>query len=303
MPDKKISVIIPSYNSAATIARCLNSLRQQEPVRDIEVIVVDSSSDETGQIISEQFPWVRLMRLEQKTDQGTARNLGIKQAGGEILFFTDADCVVPPDWVARMLAGHAKGYPAVGGPIINADQESAIGWAGYLLEFNNLLPTKTPLEVEHLPSGNVSYQRQILEQFGGFPAGLEYYLEDLLFHCRMAEAGVKMWFDPSIQVSHFHRTELQDYLRHQYVYGRGTVQLLRQTSLPGAWLTKHPFLSLPALPLLPVVKFIRTSWRFLCWNPGQFFKKPLVFPVMGLGLVCWLFGFVLELYSGKSKKA
>ncbi len=298
MSDKKISVIIPSYNSSQTIVKCLNSLLAQEPEQEFEIIVVDSSVDETPGIIAERFPAVRLIHLKQKTDQGTARNLGIKESRGEILFFIDSDCLAPRNWIERMLAGHAKGYPVVGGPIVNANPESAVSWAGYLLEFNNLLPSKAPLEVEHLPSGNVSYERHVLEQLGGFPAGLDYYLEDLLFHCQMAEAGFKMWFDPEIQVAHFHRTDLREYVRHQYVYGRGTVQLLRQTNLRGAWLTKHPFLSFPLLPLLPVVKFFRTSCIFYSWNTGQFFKKPLVFPAMAVGLMWWIGGFVTELYCG-----
>ena len=297
LPDKRISVIIPSYNCAATIAACLNSLAAQRPPRDFEVIVVDSSRDETPDIVRRRFPWVRLIHLPEKTDQGSARNLGIEEAQGEILFFIDADCLAPPDWIEGLLAAHAGGYPVAGGPIVNANPESAISWAGYLLEFNNLLPDGQAREVRHLPSGNVSYRRDVLRRLGGFPAGLSYYLEDLLFHCRMAESGIRMWFDPALAVAHFHRTRLGDYLRHQYVYGRGTVQLLRQTKLRGAWLARHPAWALPLVPLLPLVKFVRTSWIFLRWNPGQFFKKPLVFPLMALGLVYWFGGVAIEMYK------
>ncbi|MBI5788102.1 MAG: glycosyltransferase [Candidatus Schekmanbacteria bacterium] len=295
--NPKLSIIIPSYNSAGTIADCLSSLLNQKTERQLEIIVVDSSQDQTPRIVRDKFPQVRLIHLGQKTDQGSARNIGTKTASGDILFFIDSDCIAPPDWIEQMLAGHSQGYSAVGGPIVNANPESLISYAGYLLEFNDLLPPKSGMEVNHLPSGNVSYRREILEKGGGFPAASGYYLEDLLFNNRLSQTGVKMWYDPKIPMAHVHRSTWRDFIRHQIVYGKSNVHLLRHTRMQGAFIARHPYLCLPLLPLLPIVKFCRVAWRFFSWSPKEFFKHPLIFAILALGLLFWFYGFVRELFN------
>jgi len=88
------SVIVPSYNSMRTIRRCLHSILAQETSFPFEVICVDSSKDETPDIISREFPQVRLIHIERQTYPGSARNLGIRQAQGSIIACTDSDCIV-----------------------------------------------------------------------------------------------------------------------------------------------------------------------------------------------------------------
>ena len=71
----RLSVIIASYNSAQTIGRCLDSLQDQMDSDDVEVIVVDSSTDGTARIVSERFPKVRLYTFSERRYPGDARNL------------------------------------------------------------------------------------------------------------------------------------------------------------------------------------------------------------------------------------
>jgi len=293
------SVIIPAYQAEGTILMCLESLFSQKAPLPFEVIVVNSSQDETARLVEKNYPQVRLIQLPQRVDQGTARNVGLEKARGELICFIDADCQAQPGWFACMYAGIEKGYDMVGGPVVNGNPGRAISWAGYLLEFNDLLPpteATPPYAVGHLPSGNVCYRREVLERYGGFPAGLKFALEDLLFHWHISREGVRMLFDPRIRVLHYHRTSLKDYLRHQYKLGRGTVYLLRRTRMEGWWLVRHPWICTPLLPLIPVVKFLRTCGRYFAWDRAGFFRRPAVFPFMLLGLAFWGAGFAGELY-------
>ena len=98
---KDISVVVPSYNSRTTIGRCLEALRGQRFDGEYEVIVVDSSHDGTGEHIEREFPWVKLIHLDERTLPGRARNVGVQEARAEIVAFTDADCVPAPDWLGR----------------------------------------------------------------------------------------------------------------------------------------------------------------------------------------------------------
>ena len=104
-----VTVLIPAYNAASTIQATLSSLLAQDFKEPYEIIVVDSSSDETPHIIAEQSSEVRLIRRDQQTDPGTARNLGIAQAQGEIIACIDADCIAQPDWLRRMVEEQRSG--------------------------------------------------------------------------------------------------------------------------------------------------------------------------------------------------
>ncbi len=94
-----ISVVIPSYNAEKTIRKCIDSLSRQTFRGDFEIILADSSGDLTAEVVSADYPRVKLIRFEKKTDPGTARNAGVKQAKGEVIAFIDADCEAAPDWI------------------------------------------------------------------------------------------------------------------------------------------------------------------------------------------------------------
>src|ERR1051325_3213870 len=87
-----LSVVIASYNSRRTIARCLESLEAQT-YGDFEIVVVDSSSDGAARAVEERFPDVRLVTFPTRKFPGDARNAGVRAARGEIIAFIDADCI------------------------------------------------------------------------------------------------------------------------------------------------------------------------------------------------------------------
>ena len=101
-----VSVIIPSYRQAATVALTLRSLRQQT-FTDFEVIVVDSSHDETTELIRNElksFPSSKLIENRNQLGAAIQRNQGIKESRGEWLTFLDTDVILSKDWLETMLA-------------------------------------------------------------------------------------------------------------------------------------------------------------------------------------------------------
>jgi len=86
--SSNISVIIPSYNSGKTIKACLESLIKQN--LESEIIVVDDGSKDNTKSLIHSFPKVKLL-TQTHLGPGAARNLGAKQAKGEILIFVDSD--------------------------------------------------------------------------------------------------------------------------------------------------------------------------------------------------------------------
>jgi glycosyltransferase involved in cell wall biosynthesis len=116
-----LSVVIPAYNEEGHIAKCLESLAQQETNQPFEVIVVDNAStDRTAEIARSYGDRLNLTVLrEPKKGRGAARAAGFEAANGEIIFSTDGDTVVPPHWISALLKAWEK-HPeaaALSGPI------------------------------------------------------------------------------------------------------------------------------------------------------------------------------------------
>jgi len=114
-----LSVVIPTLNSERTIGVALKALFKNVYPRDhFEVVVVDGGScDKTLEIIME-FP-VKVLTTKKK-GAAAARNLGIKNAKGKIICFTDSDCVVPKNWLSKIhrFFANNKNADGVGGPIL-----------------------------------------------------------------------------------------------------------------------------------------------------------------------------------------
>lgn len=97
-----VSVIIPTFNQHSELARCLAALsRQTYPAHRFEVIVVDN--DSKPPLAQDDVPYVRLVR-ERKPGSYAARNRGILTARGDVLAFTDADCIPRADWIEQGVA-------------------------------------------------------------------------------------------------------------------------------------------------------------------------------------------------------
>ena len=114
-----ISVVVPAYNEEQNIRACLESLERQTFPRDqFEVIVVDGGSkDRTREIAAE---YADLVFIQTAKKVGGARNDGALKAAGEILATTDADCIIPPDWLEVIAQAFARDPEVVQlyGPVV-----------------------------------------------------------------------------------------------------------------------------------------------------------------------------------------
>ncbi|WP_214020513.1 glycosyltransferase family 2 protein [Methanoculleus sp.] len=96
-----ISVVVPTYNEEQNIERCLRSLADQTVPRETyEIIVVDGNSKDRTRELAE--PLADQVFIQTSKRVGGARNDGAMAASGEIVATTDADCLLPRDWVERI---------------------------------------------------------------------------------------------------------------------------------------------------------------------------------------------------------
>jgi glycosyltransferase involved in cell wall biosynthesis len=213
-----LSVVVPSYNSEKTIRRCLRSLAEQKTAIKFEVIVVDSSRDGTAALVAREFPWAKLIHLDQRAYPGEARNIGIQNTSGEIVAFLASDCVADSRWVETRCRLHQEGFVGVGGAIVNANPQSVVGWANYFMEFIFSLPGRPREEIKGKIIHNLSYCREVFDRCGLFDPSLPMG-EDTVFNRQMVLRGEPMIFEPEIIAGHINPTSLRELLVHHFRHG------------------------------------------------------------------------------------
>jgi glycosyltransferase involved in cell wall biosynthesis len=103
-----VSIIVPVYNGSLTIDALLTSLLALDyPADRCEILIVDNKSTDDTRDRVQRYP-VTLLEETEIQSSDAARNRGVEAAKGEILAFTDADCVVEPNWLKRLLANHEE---------------------------------------------------------------------------------------------------------------------------------------------------------------------------------------------------
>lgn len=285
---------MPCYNSERTIRPCLTSILNQRTSIPFDILVVDSSQDDTAEIVRREFPTVKLIRFESRKFAGVARNAGMRATRAKYCLMLDSDCVASPEVVEKSVARHGEGdYAAVGGSLRNGTPRSPSGWVGYLMEFKEFMPTM-PLRLERsVPSACVTYRRETLERFGGFDEDM-WLAEDILLHWRMVQSGEKILFDPSITVTHLNRTGWKAVLSYQVSLGRLSAAARKRGGLPGTILFRHPILHvlMPLVRTYNAAKWLVTHdwkvfWVFLCLSPLYL-----------VATTFWSYGFFKEVTSG-----
>jgi len=228
-----VSVIVPVKNGAATIADLLDSLTQVDYDKNrLEIIVVDgNSTDNTRELVS-NYP-VRLL-MEERPGLNAARNTGINHSRGEVMVFTDCDCVVPRDWVNRIVAdASGNRIGCVGGNILRyyddllsryAD-ESIVPAMRRLRRREVLNAAKPPL---HYAVGcNMAVTRAAIAEVGMFDEAIRYGFDEIELADRICRGGYGMVLDPEVLVKHKHRSTLRGLLKQMFRYGQGAALLLK----------------------------------------------------------------------------
>jgi lipopolysaccharide/colanic/teichoic acid biosynthesis glycosyltransferase/GT2 family glycosyltransferase len=227
-----ISVIVPARDAESTLGECLQALRHQEglqPGRDYEVIVVDDgSTDRTAKIAVSYC--VEVIR-QANAGPATARNTGVRSATGDLLAFTDADCVPSPDWLMKLS--------------LPFEDPGIVGVKGaYLTHQEGLVPRFVQLEYEYkerrmlrlaaidfIDTFSAAYRKDIFLQNGGFDETFRNpAVEDIEFSFRLARKGYHMVFAPGASVFHQHDRNLSEYLHRKYKIGFWGAYMLHWTA-------------------------------------------------------------------------
>lgn len=211
-----VSVIIPVRDGEDTLARCLEAVFASR-FPHFEVIVVDDSSGDGSAEIAARFP-CRLVRLQAHRGAAGARNAGAALARGNLLFFTDADCLLREDTLACVCRAMAARDPeaVVGGTytLRPADESFFSLFQSVFIHHSETRRTEDP---DYLATHALAIRADTFSRHGGFAEPFLPILEDVEFSHRLRRAGCRLVMDPGIQVRHVFGFNLYRSLRNALV--------------------------------------------------------------------------------------
>jgi len=206
----KASIVVATYNRKDKLKKCLNALANQTyPKEDYEIIIVDDgSTNGTYEFLKEKQKEIKNLRIFRQNNKGpaAARNLGVKNAKGEIIFFTDDDVIVPNNWIEEFLKVFEK-YPevvAVGG-YIEASEEMIkknifAKYESYMSRLVYNMPNELyvgGVETFGVVTCNAAYKKKVIEEVGYFDEMFPVAAgEDADLKLRVALKGYKFAFIP-----------------------------------------------------------------------------------------------------------
>lgn len=245
------SVVIPVLDDRDRLAACLDSLGPQAVECDAEIIVVDNGSrDDPGEVVAGHSA----ARLVHEPARGsyTARNTGLAVASGQVVAFTDADCIPADDWLPRGIAAVGSGVDRVAGRIelMLHRPGRPTGLEQWEL-LNSFRQDRYVAESGWAATANLFVRRDVLDAVGPFEARLRSG-GDKEWGQRASAAGFTLTYDEDLVVQHPTRRTLAELRRKYQRIAEGDIErrALGLSSRPALYLRR----------LVPPLLMIRQGW-------------------------------------------
>ena len=286
-----LSIIVASCNAHASIEDCLRSLTQQADAT-IELIVVDSSSDGSTEIIRRRFPDMRLISRPQGALINELWSAGISQSKGEIVALTTAHCVPANDWIEQVIAAHNTTAAGVGGAIDGDAGGNLVDWAICFCRYSRFLPPLIAGEVDDIPADNAAYKRVPL--FRHEREWRDGFWEPQL-HRALAQEGLALHNAPAMLVRHRHSYDFAGFMQQRFLHGQKYGRWRASILSPG-----KRALMLAASPLIPFVLLQRAARR-IAGKQGYLPRLIVTLPLLTAFFIAWGCGEAIGYAKGPAR--
>jgi GT2 family glycosyltransferase len=243
----RVSVIIPHYHDLTRLDLCLGALaRQTYPQSDFEIIVADNASPEGEEVVASVVAGRAQLVTVREKGAGPARNGAAKLAVGEVLAFTDCDCVPAADWLAAGLR-ELDGYDIVGGQVtVMVGDDARMSGAEafervFAFDVEDYVAKKG-----FAVTANLFCRADIFKEVGEFRVGVS---EDWEWCLRARKLGFHLGYAPSATVAHPARRNWEELRGKWRRVNAETFQLYQEEGKSHAWWLARTL----AMPLSAVV--------------------------------------------------
>ncbi|MEP6925762.1 MAG: glycosyltransferase [Pyrinomonadaceae bacterium] len=277
----KLSVVVASHNARQSVGDCLTALENQCDGNEVEIIVVDNSTDGSAEIIAREFPGCKLI-------QGTRDNLipelwgaGIFESQAELVALTTTHFVPAKNWIAETITAHNSNYAGIGGAIENDSKAGAVSWAVYFCRYSAYMLPFQRAEVDDFAADNASYKRRDLERVTDT---MQNGFWETFVHREMRKIGMSLALNSSIVVTHQHSFTLSEFMSQRFWHGRqfGSTRLTNVSPVKRLIL----ILLSPVIPFLYVFRISRRVWV----KQRNLRQYCVSFPILVLFLLSWSAG-------------
>lgn len=231
MSSPKISVVIVAYQAQDVISDCIDSLLRQTYSKDRYEIIIVVDDRETYEVVrkylSSNTPRIRVEYRTKKGNIPSARNIGIHLSNGEIIAFTDSDCIAHEQWLEKICEGFEHFPTVIGvGGAVKPFSLDPVSRALALLNMVSWSGGKRSLK-RQLATSNAAYYKDVLNMVGGFDEDASVG-EDMDLYHRITQRGYQVLYDPEIVTYHKHRLHLLDIFLWCYSAKKKSIYMLKK---------------------------------------------------------------------------
>ena len=271
-----ISVVVPFYNAERYISACIKALLSQSyPRYRYEIIMVDNNSTDGSPEIVKLYPSIKLLS-ETKQGAYAARNTGVSHSKGEIIAFTDPDCIPSPSWLERistvMASPEIKGVIGYRQPASDSPFLAKI-WAFETAKENYIFSGEAK-ELYYGHNNNMAIKKDIFDKLGPFIERKRG--SDVVFIRRVVEEYdcCSIAYCPDIIVRHMEIDSLLKHFYKMFIYGKSRQKfknIIYCRSLNSAEKIKifqAVTINQKHKPIKSMTLFLLLAIGTLCWNLG-----------------------------------
>jgi glycosyltransferase involved in cell wall biosynthesis len=222
----RVSVIVPICNAESTLAACINSLLGLNyPKENLELILINNAStDRTADVLNRYSREIEIL-YEEKKGPAVARNKGLLNARGDVVAFTDSDCVVDKDWLQQIVFPlQDDSIGIVGGKILAKRPCNKIEEFGEKIHDHNRAINE--FKPPYVITMNWASRLCVLKEVGLFNDGFRRG-EDGDLSYRIFQAGYKLVYKPEAIVYHRNEKTLSGLFQEGYLHGYHSIKNLK----------------------------------------------------------------------------
>ncbi len=247
-----LSVILATAGQFSSIRATFRHLQSQTIARFLEVIILAPRTDDFGlePAARADFYDVQLVPLGRVLPLANANAEGARRASAPIVVFAEDHAFPEPGWAAALVARHREDWAAVGPVVKNANPQSAISWADYLMNYG-------PWHLHHpggpakmLPGHNSSYKRTVLLALGDDLAPA--LRAESVLHEALRKRGERLYLENLARIAHLNFGCTAAFCRIQFLCGRQFGGCRAEV-----WPISRRALYAAAFPLIALVRFFR----------------------------------------------
>ena len=273
-----MSIVLVTPDSYATIETAMNFLRAQSVREQLEIVIVAPSAEATNADESQLKPFhsFQVVEIGEVDTMGVANAAGARVSRAPVLVFVEEHSYPHPGWAEALIGAHREPWAAVGPVVTNANGDSLVGWADFIVGYGPWLAPSRAGVRDFLPGHNSSYKRELLLQYG---PDLDSMLEsETILHADLRREGHELYLEPAARISHLNFEKPSVWIRAQYYSGRAFA-----APRSGHWSLMRRLLYILGGPLIPFVR-LKRAFDEVRASKGPGVPSRWVWPVLLVGL-------------------